>query len=51
MKAGSLSDRKAGPVRHVIAPVSKIEPQVPIIQYQVSDDDVEVIESFLMTPM
>jgi len=50
VKAGSSSDRKAGPVRHVIAPVSKIEPQVPIIQYQVSDDDVEVIESFSMTP-
>jgi len=50
MKAGSSSDHKAGPVRKAIASVSKVEPQVPTIQYQVSDDEVEVIDSFSMTP-
>jgi len=41
MKAGSSSDRKADPVRKAIAPVLKVE---------VSDDEVEVLESFPMTP-
>lgn len=50
MKAGSSSGHKTGADRKTIAPVLKAEPQIPAIQYQVSDDEVEVIDDFSATP-
>lgn len=50
VKAGSSSDRKTRPDRKTIAPVLKAEPQIPAIQYQVSDDEVEVVDDFSATP-
>jgi len=49
-KAGSSSDRKTGPDRKTIAPVLKVEPHTPAIQYQGSDDEVEVVEGLTATP-
>ena len=49
-KAGSSSDHKTGPDRKTITPVLKVEPYTPAIQYQESDDEVEVAEGLTATP-
>ena len=44
------SSQGSGTTRKTVAPVLKTEPHTLPTQYQISDDEVEVVESFPMVP-